>query len=239
MDTGWARMRLVRFEAEAARCLEVGRVEGGPTSTEAGRHLARLREDEYTVKEILRRLNPDLATFNLDGWGGVGTARAQVQRGMGALDDLAELTEHLGPEGPSIAADSLHPWVWEAAQPLWASRHYRQSVAAAAGVVSAQLQAKLDRYDMNDAALVVQAFSPDNPQPGRPRLRLPGHDDTARSRQEGAVSYGRSCFAVIRNPAVHEVEEWPEPLALERLAAFSVLARLIDDSEVTRADGGR
>jgi hypothetical protein len=201
-----------------------------------------LRQQEFVVKEILKRLKPGLEQFDLDSheggwWAGVSDAERYVQRGLGILDALDELAAHLGPAGPTVAAESLHPWVWEAAQPLWASRHFRESVGAAATLVSANLQTKLGRYDINDDALVAEAFSARPPQAGKPRLRVPGNDQTSQSRQEGAVSYGRGCYMVIRNPARHAVGEWSGPLALERLAALSVLARLIDESEVIRAGG--
>jgi hypothetical protein len=46
------------------------------------------------------------------------------------------------------------------------------------------------------------------------------------------------CFAAIRNIASHTLDEPPEQEALERLAALSVFARMIDEAELTRNDEG-
>lgn len=237
MNRAWARERLERFKAEAERWQNLSLT---PNTEMADQSLMNLRKQEDTVRAILGQLLA-FDDFNLDAayGSGVGEARNLAQRGLGILDDLDEVAENLGPQGPSVAADQLHPWVWDAARGLWESGHYRQSVAAAAGLVSANLQTKVQRRDVNDDDLMTQSFSLADPQPGKPRLRLRGHDETARSRQEGALSYARGCYALIRNPAVHEVVEWPEALALERLAALSVLATLIDDCEVISIEDGQ
>lgn len=90
---------------------------------------------------------------------------------------------------------------------------------------------------MNDTQLMLEAFSKDEPGPGRPRLRCPGDhsSQTVRSRQEGAMYYARGCFQAIRNPASHEHHEWDPQVALESLTALSVLARWIDDWSVVTA----
>jgi hypothetical protein len=45
---------------------------------------AELRRRERTVKEILGRLDPALADFNLDGLGGEAEARNAIDRGLGS-----------------------------------------------------------------------------------------------------------------------------------------------------------
>ena len=45
----------------------------------------------------------------------------------------------------------------------------------------------------------------------------------------------RGCFAGIRNPLAHDLGELSEDEALEQLAAFSVLARWVDDAAVLNA----
>lgn len=96
VDRAWARARLVRFSRDAEKWL------GFPNES-TDFLLNRMRAEEHTVKEILKRLKPGLDEFSLDpasaSRGGVATARAQVQRGIGVLDDLEELAQHLSPEG--------------------------------------------------------------------------------------------------------------------------------------------
>lgn len=97
--------------------------------------------------------------------------------------------------------------------------------------MNARLQQKLERHNSSDTTLRREAFSRDDPAPGRPRLRFPGDrsSETWRSRQNGGVKFGAGCFEGLRNPAAHEHDlQLPEQVALEQLAAFSVLARPLD-----------
>jgi hypothetical protein len=102
-----------------------------------------------------------------------------------------------------------------------------------------RLQQKLGRHDASESALVREAFSTDPPAPGRPRLRFPGDrtSDTWRSRQQGGIQLGAGCFTGIRNPAAHEDDlVLTEQVALEQLAAFSLLARWIDECTVEKIE---
>jgi hypothetical protein len=50
------------------------------------------------------------------------------------------------------------------------------------------------------------------------------------------MQFGAGCFEGIRNPAAHEHDlVLSEQLALEQLAAFSLLARWVDECEVETA----
>ncbi|MFE2945311.1 TIGR02391 family protein [Streptomyces sp. NPDC059255] len=144
--------------------------------------------------------------------------------------------EKLGDNSPRLSAGSLHPWVWDGARSLWQSKHFREAVTAAAKQVNAETQNKLGRRDASETALFNSAFSTDRPKPGQPRLRLTTDDgsDTFRSMQRGARSFAEGCYAGIRNPNSHEVilGDLPEHEALEHLAAFSILARWVDNSSV-------
>ena len=52
------------------------------------------------------------------------------------------------------------------------------------------------------------------------------------------MDFGAGCFEGIRNPAAHEHGlQFPEQVALEQLAAFSLLARWVDDCTVETANG--
>ena len=50
--------------------------------------------------------------------------------------------------------------------------------------------------------------------------------------------FAEGCFAAIRNPIAHETADLTETEALERVAAFSILARWVESSAVDRGDGG-
>lgn len=60
---------------------------------------------------------------------------------------------------------------------------------------------------------------------------------TAVSLHEGVGAFARGCFMAIRNPGSHsdEVDDLDEYKALEQLAAFSLLARWIDDATLDTA----
>jgi len=172
-----------------------------------------------------------------DGWLSV---RTRLDQALYVLDEGPEIQRRLGPPaGPALRADVLHPTVWDAAKSLWRSNHRRQAVEAAAVAVNAALQEKLGRRDVSNTDLVRQAFTRDRPAVGRPRLRL-GPDDgseTYRSLHDGAREFGGGCFMALRNLVAHDpVEEIPEQIALEQLAAFSILARWIEDASVLRAE---
>lgn len=79
-----------------------------------------------------------------------------------------------------------------------------------------RLQDKLGLDDLVDDKLLQEAFSASPPEPGWPRLRVPGdpRNPTVASHQRGAVSLGLGCTWVIRNPATHETAEWSPQEAL-------------------------
>jgi len=130
--------------------------------------LRQLRRLEPTVKRILNRLASDLADFNLEGMAGALEARGSVQRGLGILEDQYEWQIRLAPDAPSLSADRLHPWIWDAARTLWESQHYRAAVHRGASAINANLQDKLQRLDLADDKLVQEAFSDKTPEPGKP-----------------------------------------------------------------------
>jgi len=82
---------------------------------------------------------------------------------------------------------------------------------------------------------ISQAFTPDPPQPGKPRLRLDDYPDPSpnwTSQHDGAKFFGMGCAQLIRNLATHTGAQPDEQNALEELAALSGLARLIDRAKV-------
>jgi hypothetical protein len=138
---------------------------------------------------------------------------------------------------PGFDPEGFHPWVAQAAGNLWQDGHRREAVRAAASALEVQLRAKTNLHRGSVASIVVSAFSPNDPKPGLPRLRLSGFDpigsDDWNSAHEGAGAFGRGCFLRIRNLYVHRGGR-DEREDLEALAALSLLARWIEVSEVVR-----
>jgi len=171
-------------------------------------------------------------------WGRI--VKPCVLRAMGIHEFGEEARLRMRPDSPDLTADQFHPWVWDAAAPLWYAGNRQEALHAAARSVNARMQQKRGHHDKSDAGLCREFFSLDNPAPGRPRLRFRGYtrtDLTWRSRQQGAMEFGAGCFEGIRNPAAHEHGlVLSEQVALEQLAAFSLLARWIDECEVETVD---
>jgi hypothetical protein len=205
------------------------------------------RDPELIVADIvraqptLRRILEDCGEW-LRSTGKTPGGRAQhreaILRAEGVLRDRKAVEQAFAPGGPKFQASGFHPWVWETAAPLWTTKHYRLAVAAAAGNLSLKVQAKLDRWDLHDAALMAEALSDKPAAPGRPKLRVPATPGRPfeEALQSGAMHFARGVFSLLRNPATHNVTEaWSEQRALEGLAALSVLARVLDEATVEKA----
>ncbi|MCM3534967.1 TIGR02391 family protein [Cellulosimicrobium funkei] len=144
-----------------------------------------------------------------------------------------EISENLGDDAPEISAASLHPWIWSGAASLWQSGHYRAAVEDAAKKVNAETQNKVGRRDVSETDLFNQVFTEKPAEPGKARLRRIPDDGskTYKSMQRGAMALAEGIFAGIRNPLSHEADqELNEQVALEYLAALSVLARWVDEA---------
>lgn len=151
-----------------------------------------------------------------------------------------EIEQNLGDNAPEISAANLHPWIWSGARSLWQSGHFVQAVRDAVTKLNAETQNKVGRRDVSETDLFKQSFSLDEAKAGKSRLRrMPPEDsDTYRSVQRGAMAFAEGVFAGIRNPLSHEADqELTEQVALEYLAALSVLARWVDESVVEDAGG--
>jgi Protein of unknown function (Hypoth_ymh) len=159
-------------------------------------------------------------------------------RAIAQLERQEELREKLGDNAPLLDAGRLHPWVWDGAASLWRTKHYRQAVDRAAVHLNAETQNKVGRRNVSETKLFQQVFSTDAPLPGKSRLRLMDDDgsDTFKNVHRGAMAMAEGLYAAIRNPIAHEVGiEMEEQEALEQLAAFSVLARWVDQAAVLMA----
>ena len=191
------------------------------------------------LEEIAEQIDPGghVDRFKKDASGSWAGVEEAVLRLQGILEFEADYKRILGPRGPTLSAEGLHPWVWKAAANLWDGRHYKEAVLAAANAVELQTRLKIRIERLKGRDLYAQAFSID-PQGLPERLRIVGLDEGAdawRSAHEGAKFLGMGCNAGIRNWAAHPTDkDITEPEALEYLAAFSVLARRVDNADVVR-----
>lgn len=166
--------------------------------------------------------------------------REQASRAKAALLRGTEIAEKLGDDAPDMDAANLHPWAWENGVSYWNTGHYHQAVMQAAIRINAATQAKLGRMDVSETDLFKQAFSSDEPKSGAPRLRLADNDGskTHENLHRGARSFAEGLYAGIRNPGMHVPHGGgEEQLALEQLAAFSLLARWVDQAKVVASEG--
>lgn len=192
------------------------------------------------VEQILTRVIPRWQTEVPDDSANNRWARHREAaiRAREILIREREIKENLGDDAPELSAASLHPWVWSGASSLWASGHYREAVGGAVRKLNAETQNKVARRDVSEADLFKQAFTLEDAKPGKARLRrMPPEDsDTYRSVQRGAMTFAEGVFSGIRNPLSHEAHhELNEQVALEYLAALSVLARWVDEATVEAA----
>ncbi|WP_077041229.1 TIGR02391 family protein [Rhodococcus sp. MTM3W5.2] len=179
------------------------------------------------VKQLLYRTYPNDKHLQVrNGILAVRHALGQLRRGR-------ETAEKIGTQAPRMAADKLHPTVWEPASKLWSDHHHGMAVQRAATNLSGHVQDLVGRYDINDSSLMQQVFSSDPPKEGKARLRWPGDPTnlTVKAMNDGIKNFAVGCFQAIRNPVTHTVDDVPKQEALEHLAALSVLARWIDGCE--------
>lgn len=163
-----------------------------------------------------------------------GWLRGQASRAKAALERADELAANLGDGAPEMDAGLLHYWAWENGASYWRTGHFHQAVMQAAIRINAETQSKLNRRDVSETDLFNQAFSLDAPKGNASRLRLMPDDgsDTYKSLHRGARAFAEGLYAAIRNPGMHSGGALQEHLALEQLAAFSVLARWVDHALV-------
>jgi hypothetical protein len=168
------RERLEAYRGLFAQFIDLRR-RGAPRK--AAPWLASCTPEESTVKQIiLTRLDPELADFNLDVFGGKHTSPSGVltciQQGLGILDGQDDWAVKLASDAPVLAADRFYPWVWDVAKIFWDSGHYRKVVDVAANAINAHTQALVGRRDIFDADLMKQAFT-EWPKPRQPICSCP------------------------------------------------------------------
>lgn len=240
MDPDWAAAELDAFLRVTAQVVPdvgpgiayFGTVMRGP-QTEAS---ARAHVVEQILDRALSGWTRDRPKTDKDfQW-----LRDQASRGKAALQRQAELADKLGQNAPEMDAANLHAWAWEPGASLWNSGFHHQAVMQAAIRINAETQAKLGRVDLSEVALFNEAFSLSEPKPCAARLRL-GEDDgskTFENLHRGARAFADGLYTAIRNPGMHipaPTDGGGEQIALEQLAAFSLLARWVDQAHVEQA----
>jgi acid stress-induced BolA-like protein IbaG/YrbA len=240
VDNEWALQQLQSF-VDLTR-LEQPRSDGGIAfigdfASPVGKR-SDIVAQAQVIEQILDRVLPTWRTdVPDDGKHRWTRHRDAALRAIAQLRRQDEIAAKLGDYAPTMSVAALHPWVWEGARSLWQSGHFREAVRTASTKVNAETQNKLGRRDTSEQALLQEAFSSDEPQPDRPRLRPAGDDGgkTAKSVRRGIVALAEFCYAALRNPVSHDpLEELAEQHALEQLASLSLLARYIDGAVVVK-----
>lgn len=241
MDAEWAIEKLESWIRDALSAREVGR-DGTPYSFAfvTDPKIVALRAQHDQVRRIVHRalglealpylLKDNVGTDSLDLVDGV----VLCQEALGRFKTDTETSAKLGSAAPTMAADNLHVDIWEAASKRWASGNYSDAVQRAATFLNASIQHATSRHDVSDSELMREVFSSAPPAPEKPRLRWPGDDAnlSVRAMRIGMLNYSQGLFSAVRNIATHSVDELPKQVAIEQLAALSVLARWVDECEL-------
>jgi hypothetical protein len=147
---------------------------------------------------------------------------------------------------PAFAPSSFHPVVWGAAAPYWTTHKYRVAVREAAEGLTEFWRKELGRGGVNGTTFWEQTLAAPKTQRPKgaadwPRLVWPGEsgDQTVKSMRNGLPPLAASLKGLaeglnltVRNPTSHSSDELSEQEAMERLAAYSFLARLLDQCEI-------
>lgn len=173
----------------------------------------------------------------------VRTTAATVRGRLKALLDDVDATQ--ASEIPAFAPALMHQVIWKGAAAHWTSHQYRVAVREAAEGLTLFWKERLGRSDVDDTKFWQQTLSAGDPLPGKPKLRWPGDPEakTTKSMLGGLEPLAKSLTSLatglnltVRNVATHTHDELNEQEAMERLAAYSYLARLLDQCEVLRAE---
>jgi len=159
MDRAWMRERLEEFRAV---CDEYAFSSRDGSIGDSGLQ-SRMHRLEPTARAILRTLDPDLADFNLDTMAGEYEGVYAADKGLGMLADLDEVATRLRPEAPTLPADQLHPWVWDAARTFWDAGAHAVAVEQAAKSITAHTQQKTG-CQLADDDLMSQIWSDEPPK---------------------------------------------------------------------------
>lgn len=174
----------------------------------------------------------------------VRTTAANVRGRLRSMIGEAEAASDSGV--PGFAPSELHPLVWGAAAAHWTTHQYRVAVREAAEALTVHWKNRLGRDDVDGTEFWQQTLSSGHPEPKRPKLVWPGDSSntTTRSVRGGLEPLAKSLNQLatglnltIRNVTTHTRKEMTEQEGMERLAAYSYLARLLDECEIRRTSG--
>lgn len=172
--------------------------------------------------------------------------RATAARVRGRLSTMiSEAEEAAESATPGFAPSELHEVIWTAAAAHWTTHQYRVAVREASEALTVHWKERLGRNDVTDTSFWQQTLSAGEPEPGKPKLAWPGpgEDQTAKSMRGGLAplagalnNLATGLNLTVRNVATHTRDELTEQEGMERLAAYSYFARLLDQCEIRRAD---
>ncbi|MET7636780.1 TIGR02391 family protein [Streptomyces sp. NPDC001773] len=146
---------------------------------------------------------------------------------------------------PGFAPSELHSVIWAAAAAHWTTHQYRVAVREAAEALTVHWKTRLGRNDVDDTVFWQQTLSAGEPESGKPKLAWPGDpaDKTAKSMRGGLEPLAKSLNSLatglnltVRNVTTHTRDELTEQEGMERLAAYSYLARLLDKCKIRSID---
>ncbi|WP_033952614.1 TIGR02391 family protein [Streptomyces sp. CNQ431] len=171
--------------------------------------------------------------------------RATAARVRGRLSTMiSEAEEAAESATPGFAPSELHEVIWTAAAAHWTTHQYRVAVREASEALTVHWKERLGRNDVTDTSFWQQTLSGGEPEPGKPKLAWPGpaEDQTAKSIRGGLAplagalnNLATGLNLTVRNVATHTRDELTEQEGMERLAAYSYFARLLDQCEIRLA----
>lgn len=169
----------------------------------------------------------------------IRTTTANVKGRLDAM--VADAESRTDADLPAFAPAQFHPVVWAGASAHWTTHQYRVAVREAAEGLTVHWKERLSRSDVDDTVFWQQTLSPGASEPGKPKLVWPGSTDdkTVKSMRGGLEPLAKALNALatglnltVRNVTTHTRSELSEQEAMERLAAYSYLARLLDQCEL-------
>ncbi|MFD9053265.1 TIGR02391 family protein [Streptomyces zaomyceticus] len=173
----------------------------------------------------------------------VRTTAAKVRGRLSAMIDEAEAVSESAV--PGFAPSELHAVIWSAAAAHWTTHQYRVAVRESAEALTVHWKGILGRNDVDDTVFWQQTLSPGEPGSGKPKLAWPGDptDKTNKSMRGGLEPLAQALKNLatglnltVRNVTTHTRDELTEQEGMERLAAYSYFARLLDQCEIRRSE---
>lgn len=166
---------------------------------------------------------------------------ANIKGRLKNMIEEAESNENNNNNIPAFSPANFHPLIWHAAAPQWTIHQYRIAVSEAATALTNHWREKLGRSDADGTSFWQQSLSVEPPTIGRPKIVWPGEqlDKTVKSMKTGLPlltislkDLAAGLTLTVRNSSAHARKEVTEQEGMEQLAAYSLLARLLDQCEV-------